>query len=129
MQLKGTTTSCSIMSLYIETSRSYWFAVMLQRCLNLLYRVPDGLVNFSVCFTYAGAYLYYYPPGAAVDRSGGGVIIPLSGSAAQYVESIFPLLKYGYIFYKAYIGVYHLVIKSTLMSVHHHHIGSLDVAV
>ena len=30
-----------------------------------------------------GAFLYYYVPGQAVDRTGGGVIIPLPSSVGQ----------------------------------------------
>ena len=30
-----------------------------------------------------GAFLYYYVPGQAVDRNGGGVIIPLPSSVGQ----------------------------------------------
>ena len=30
-----------------------------------------------------GAFLYYYAPGQAVDRTGGGVIIPLPSSVGQ----------------------------------------------
>ena len=50
---------------------------------------------------FAGAYLYYYPPGRPVNRFGGGEIIPLTGSAAQYVISIIVLWNPPY---NGYIG-------------------------
>ena len=40
---------------------------------------PDLLQIYSS----AGAYLYYYRPGVAVDRNGGGLIIPLPSSVGQ----------------------------------------------
>ena len=41
------------------------------------------LSNLTILHT-LGAFLYYYRPGVAVDRRGGGVIIPLPPSVGQY---------------------------------------------
>ena len=44
------------------------------------------IFNILICCNacnLVGAYLYYYHPGVAVNRNGGGIIIPLPPSVGQ----------------------------------------------
>ena len=56
--------------------------------LTIIFVLPPALHIHTVTvivliLPLAGAYLYYYRPGVAVNRFGGGVIIPLPSSIGQ----------------------------------------------